>query len=194
MCDCNCTHQPIQPLSPERLERARIEFSYKRAMDAAKLETQDQLFSGIAIDIANSLSKCVSKKVAAVAVRDGNIVCVGVNGTAPGDENCCDHFNIDMSNLPVGHPDREAHSEWSNQYEGHAELNLVAKAAREGISLNGCTLYCTLQPCWGCSKYLKIAGIVRVVYTAKYDRVSKTDDKTLEYFEKRKIAVLYLQK
>ena len=154
----------------------------------------DATFARIAQELARSMSKCVSKQVAAVAVRSGNIICTGINGTAPGDENCCDHFNhVDMSHLPVGDPQREAHSAWSDQHEGHAELNLIAKAARDGVSLAGATLYCTLQPCWGCSKYLKMAGIVRIVYTSKYDRIVDTDDATIEYFKKHGIEVTYLQ-
>lgn len=45
----------------------------------------------------------------------------------------------------------------------HAEQNLVAFAAREGIQTKGCTVYVTHCPCSACSKSLIQAGIARVV-------------------------------
>lgn len=48
-------------------------------------------------------------------------------------------------------------------YSSHAEQNLVAFAAREGIRTSGCTVYVTHAPCSACSKSLIQAGIVKVV-------------------------------
>lgn len=45
----------------------------------------------------------------------------------------------------------------------HAEQNLVAFAAREGIQTKGCTVYVTHCPCSGCAKSLIQAGIAKVV-------------------------------
>lgn len=49
-------------------------------------------------------------------------------------------------------------------FAAHAEANLVAFAAREGIRTKGCTVYVTHACCSGCAKALIQAGIVRVVY------------------------------
>lgn len=46
----------------------------------------------------------------------------------------------------------------------HSEENAVLHAARIGVSLKGCTLYCTWPPCVRCARALIQAGIVRVVY------------------------------
>ena len=48
-------------------------------------------------------------------------------------------------------------------FTSHAEQNLIAFAAREGIRTRGCTVYCTHEPCAACAKTLIQAGIVRVV-------------------------------
>lgn len=54
-------------------------------------------------------------------------------------------------------------------FASHAETNLIAFAAREGIRTKGCTVYSTHQPCAACSRTLIQAGILRVFYlTSKF--------------------------
>jgi dCMP deaminase len=129
-------------------------------------ENLDKVFLNVAKEIG-SLSSCISKKVGAVAVKDGRLLSTGYNGTPPGHQNCCDHFKD---------KDPSTHREWSNMHETHAEMNVLNFAAKNGISLNGATLYCTLQPCWQCSKNFGAAGITRVVYKDLYDAVTNTSE------------------
>lgn len=49
-------------------------------------------------------------------------------------------------------------------FASHAEQNLIAFAAREGIMTRGCTVYVTHMPCSACSKTLIQAGVHSVVY------------------------------
>lgn len=49
-------------------------------------------------------------------------------------------------------------------FASHAEANLIAFAAREGISTKGCTVYVTHMPCSSCAKALIQAGIRCVVF------------------------------
>lgn len=48
-------------------------------------------------------------------------------------------------------------------FASHAEANLVAFAAREGIRTAGCTVYVTHHPCAACARTLIQAGVRRVV-------------------------------
>lgn len=48
-------------------------------------------------------------------------------------------------------------------FAAHAEQNLIAFAAREGIRTAGCTVYVTHYPCSACSRTLIQAGIAKVV-------------------------------
>lgn len=48
-------------------------------------------------------------------------------------------------------------------YASHAEANLIAFAAREGIRTKGCTVYVTHHPCSACARTLIQAGIECVV-------------------------------
>lgn len=122
----------------------------------------DKNFINIARELA-SASKCVSKQVGAVIVKNGRILSTGYNGTPSGYTNCCDHWNGEYT------PD---HHEWSKTYEIHAEMNAIIWAAKEGISIDGATIYVTLEPCSECSKNLIASGIKRIVYATPYEHTN----------------------
>ena len=122
----------------------------------------DQNFINIAKEIA-SASKCVSKQVGAVIVKNGRILSTGYNGTPPGYINCEDHWQGEYT---------KDHHEWSKTYEIHAEMNAIIWAAREGISIDGATIYVTLEPCSDCSKNLIASGIKRIVYDKAYEHTN----------------------
>lgn len=48
-------------------------------------------------------------------------------------------------------------------YTSHAEANLIAFAAREGIRTSGCTVYVTHHPCASCARTLIQAGVKKIV-------------------------------
>jgi dCMP deaminase len=119
----------------------------------------DQNYINIAAELA-SASKCVSKQVGAVIVKNGRILSTGYNGTPAGYTNCCDYWDNEYTS---------EHHEWSKTYEIHAEMNAIIWAAREGISIDGATIYVTLEPCSECSKNLIASGIKRIVYDKPYE-------------------------
>jgi len=119
----------------------------------------DKVFINIAKEIA-SASKCVSKQVGAVIVKDGRILSTGYNGTPAGYENCCDYWNGEYTS---------EHHDWSKTYEIHAEMNAIIWAARKGISIEDASIYVTLEPCSECSKNLIASGIKRIVYEIPYE-------------------------
>ena len=49
-------------------------------------------------------------------------------------------------------------------FASHAEQNLIAFAAREGIRTANCTVYVTHFPCSACARTLIQSGVSRVVY------------------------------
>ena len=131
----------------------------------------DANFINIATEIA-SASKCVSKQVGAVIVKDGRILSTGYNGTPAGFTNCCDYWKGEYT---------PEHHEWSKTYEIHAEMNAIIWAAREGISIEGATIYVTLEPCSECSKNVIASGIKRIVYAKEYEHThSKIISKFIE--------------
>jgi dCMP deaminase len=145
---------------------------------------KDKVFINIAKEIA-STSKCVSKQVGAVIVKEGRILSTGYNGTPAGYINCCDHWNGQYT---------KEHHEWSKTYEIHAEMNAIIWAAREGISIKDATIYVTLEPCSDCSKNLIASGIKRIVYDKEYEHTDssaitnfiKSNNVIIEKFENNK--------
>lgn len=119
----------------------------------------DRHFINIAHEIAKA-SKCVSKQVGAVIVRDGRILSTGYNGTPSGYVNCCDHWEGNYT---------AEHHDWSKTYEIHAEMNAIIWAAREGIRIKDATIYVTLEPCSECSKNIIATGIKRIVFDKSYE-------------------------
>ena len=121
----------------------------------------DKNFLNIAKELSFA-SKCVSKQVGAVIVKDGRILSTGYNGT-PGYQNCSDFWDGKYT---------KDHHDWSKTYEIHAEMNAIIWAARKGISIEGATIYVTLEPCSECSKNLIASGIKRIVYEKSYEHTN----------------------
>ena len=122
----------------------------------------DKNFLNIAKELSFA-SKCVSKQVGAVIVKDGRILSTGYNGTPAGYQNCSDFWDGKYT---------KDHHDWSKTYEIHAEMNAIIWAARKGISIEGATIYVTLEPCSECSKYLIASGIKRIVYEKSYEHTN----------------------
>lgn len=115
-------------------------------------------------------SKCVSKKVGAVLVKDNRIISIGYNGTPSGFKNCNEQFS------EIQYVDREEHHSWSDKYELHGELNAILFSAKNGISVDGCDLYVTLHPCDQCLKNIMQVGIKNIYYVFEYDKRSENNE------------------
>ncbi len=137
----------------------------------------DRNFINIAHEIATA-SKCVSKNVGAVIVKNGRILSTGYNGTPAGYTNCCDHWDGEYT---------DKHHEWSKTYEIHAEMNAIIWAAREGISIKDATIYVTLEPCSDCSKNIIASGIKRIVYDKSYEHTNS--DIVTRFIEENGVVV-----
>lgn len=131
----------------------------------------DKNFINIATELATA-SKCVSKHVGAVIVKDGRILSTGYNGTPEGHINCDEHWKGEYTS---------EHHEWSKTFEIHAEMNAIIWAARQGISIKGATIYVTLEPCSECSKNLIASGIKKIIYAKEYEH---TNSKIISQFIK----------
>lgn len=146
----------------------------------------NQLFMDIAYRFAQE-SHCLSYKVAAIAVKDQRIISTGINGSIAGSENCDEHFSKIYQSLLIGIRTREPsleqwiknqyrqeHHDFSLAYEIHAEQNMVATAAREGISLTGCNIYITAEPCDSCLKLLAAIRPQAIYFHELYDKTNNS--------------------
>jgi dCMP deaminase len=135
----------------------------------------DDYFMEIAKVVA-SRSTCLRRKAGAVLVKDKRILSTGYNGVPKGLPHCED-TGCPRADYPSG-----THHELCRAV--HSEQNAIVQAAIHGVSIEGATLYCTLQPCIICTKMLINAGIRRVVFREDYP-----DDGLLIFFKQAGIPV-----
>ncbi|MEM4165811.1 MAG: deaminase [Candidatus Bilamarchaeaceae archaeon] len=142
----------------EQIDRALADISTEFKIDRP---SWDEYFMSIAKQVATR-SNCIKRKVAAVIVRDKQIISTGYNGTPRGTRNCneggcprCNNFTESGKNL-------------DECFCSHGEENAIVQAAYNGVSTKGCTIYTTFSPCLLCTKMIINAGIVEVVYNERY--------------------------
>lgn len=102
-----------------------------------------------------NISKAKRKQVGAALVTNNGVILAGCNGMAPSGSNDCEY--TDESGVLFTKPETI-----------HAELSCILRAAKEGVSVVGSTLYTTLSCCKPCSEMVAAAGVKRVVYAEEY--------------------------
>ncbi len=137
----------------------------------------DQCYMAVA-EAHSQLSKGIRAKVGCCIVTTNGVMLGGCNGLAPKGGNCLEdkvYASIDaggwLDDLEVKYPYEDENGRYKLITKSeviHAELNSVLKAAKEGVSLLGATLYVTLSPCLVCAEMLVAVGIQRVVYSTDY--------------------------
>jgi len=50
----------------------------------------------------------------------------------------------------------------------HAEENAILQCAKDGVKIEGATLYCKMVPCYNCAMRIVRVGIKRVVAQKRY--------------------------
>ena len=129
------------------------------------------------MDIAKQVATratCDRKHVGAVVVRDRTILSTGYNGSIRGMPHCDE----------VGHMMESGHCVATV----HAEANAILQAAKNGVRIDGATLYTTASPCWPCFKLIANSGCVRIVYGEFY-----RDPRIFEVAAQLKLELVNLQ-
>ena len=132
----------------------------------------DTYFMEIARVVATRAT-CDRKHVGAVLVRDRTILSTGYNGSIRGLPHCSE----------VGHMMENGHCVATV----HAEANAIIQAAKNGVAIDGATIYTTASPCWPCFKLIGNAGINRIVFGEFY-----RDERIFEFAHKLSIDLVGL--
>jgi dCMP deaminase len=139
----------------------------------SKRASWDEYFMNIASVVA-SRSTCPRKFVGAVIVREKTILSTGYNGSIRGMPHCTE----------VGHMMENDHCVATI----HAESNAILQAAKNGVMIDGGTLYVTASPCWSCFKQIANAGIQKVVFAEFY-----RDERIFNVAQQLNIELIHLQ-
>ena len=113
--------------------------------------------------VVGERSTCRRHHMGAIAVRDKHILATGYNGAAAGLKDC---LELGCLRDELGIPSGERHEICRAI---HAEQNVIIQAALHGVSIEGCTIYCTHTPCVLCAKMLVNARIKRFVSSGHYN-------------------------
>lgn len=122
----------------------------------------DEYFMTITRQVAER-STCTRAKVGAVIVRDRSILATGYNGSPAGMPHCTEAgCLIYESRTPTGDIEQNCFRTI------HAEINAIAQAAKNGVSIRDASIYITHTPCIHCLKVLVNTGIRAIFYEKPY--------------------------
>lgn len=152
----------------------------------------DEYYYNIAVQAARN-SKCFSRKIGAILVKDKAVISTGYNGPPRGIPTCDNRWLIDKDFYDKYKPEKLKAPEDFEAVENtcprhvlgaksgelidicvaaHAEENSILSCAREGISTKGAIMYMTCSvPCCNCMIKIINAGVSELVMTgtAVYD-------------------------
>ena len=118
-------------------------------------------FKHMYMDIACRISECSYAKrlkVGAICVKDDRIISCGYNGTACGLDNNCEDENGNTISTVI-----------------HAEINMIAKIARQDGGAEGSTVFITHAPCVQCSLLMYQSGVKTIYYKEPYRKTEGID-------------------
>jgi dCMP deaminase len=98
------------------------------------------------------LSHSKRKRVGCIVVKDNNIISIGLNGTLPGEDNCCEDPATGLTHNGVI----------------HAEMNAMDKLAKTTGGAQGSTVFVTAAPCYSCAVRLANVEIKELYYGEIY--------------------------
>lgn len=142
--------------------KAKTEKMYEDIEQAIPRPSWDEYF----IEISKAVAKratCNRGRSGCVIARDKHILVTGYVGSPPGMPHCDE----------VGHLMKEVVHEDGTKTQHcmrttHAEQNAICQAAKQGIPLDGATLYCKMTPCATCARLIITSGIKMVVCEYQY--------------------------
>lgn len=150
---------------------------------------QKPSFNDIYMELAEKLalrSHCVKAQVGAVLTKDTRIISLGYNGPPAGTHNCDIEFPV------VGCP---RDSKGSCSLALHAEQNAILYAAKNGVSMQGATLYVTLSPCISCARVIYTTGIQKVYFMHSYAKYKGlANDEGVDFLKRFGVEVVEYKK
>jgi len=121
------------------------------------------------MQLVGTRATCDRGRSGCVIVKENRIICTGYVGSPSGLPHCDESGHmikkvIDDDGTVKQHCVRTI----------HAEQNAICQAAKYGISLQGSTLYCKMEPCRVCAMLIISVGIKRVVAEKQYHAAQET--------------------
>lgn len=142
--------------------KAKKKVKKKSPLKLYRRPSWDEYFMKI-MKIVGTRATCDRGRSGCVAVKNKRILATGYVG-APSGVKDCDELGHEMHMVIHADGKKTQHCIRGT----HAEQNVIAQAARIGVSLDGATLYVHMAPCYACAKMIINAGIARVLAGKDY--------------------------
>lgn len=142
----------------------------KRAVTPHRRPSWDEYFLKI-MKMVGTRATCDRGRSGCVAVKNKRILATGYVG-APAGVKDCDDLGHEMHTIIHADGKKTQHCIRGT----HAEQNVIAQAARMGVSLDGATLYVSMSPCYACAKMIINSGITRVIAPKDYHGATRTKE------------------
>ncbi len=118
---------------------------------------------------------------AVIVSKSNTILATGYVGAPPGQPHCDE----------VGHMMKTIIDENGNRSQHcvrtlHAEENAILQCAKDGIKLEGATIYCKMVPCYNCAMRIVRVGIKKVVAKKRYH----ADGLSMELFKNAGVEIV----
>lgn len=144
----------------------------------------DEYYHNLCIEVGKN-TKCMSREIGTVLVRDKTIISAGYNGPPRSVPHCNERYVLDLvlrgilEKKGINPDDKKVQSRCPRQVmgfksgegldwciAGHAERNALINAAREGHCTKGTTLYMSCGvPCTPCLIEILNSGVEEIVIT-----------------------------
>ena len=128
------------------------------------------------VKLVGSRGTCDRGKSGCIIVKDKQILSTGYVGSPKGMPHCDDEGHLMEDNHCIR--------------TTHAEQNAIVNAARNGMKIEGGTLYCTMFPCFVCAKLIVNAGILKVICSYDYH----ASNMSKELFAKAGLSYIIINK
>ncbi len=101
-------------------------------------------------------SGCFWRQIASIIVKDGKAIYSAYNKMLPNNDECY-KIGCIKDNLEPG-------TKTENCSAIHSEASCIARAAKDGVSLEGASIYVTTFPCPACAKLVAQSGLKKCFY------------------------------
>ena len=176
---CELKEEECSCMGARTEENGRDRTGLGYTVNEAPVNSWDEYFYNVAVQAARN-SKCFSRRIGAILVKDNTIISTGYNGPPRGIPTCDKRWKLDSDfltkygNLPdgtevAGKCPRYVLGAKSGEMmhlcvAGHAEENAILNCARLGIETKGTIMYMTCgMPCSKCWVKIINAGIKEIV-------------------------------
>ena len=140
----------------------QLETKHPDAVGPRSRPSWDEYFLEMVDNVATRAT-CDRGRSGCVIAKDTRVLATGYVGSPPGLPHC-----DEVGHLMKKVIDDDATVRQHCMRTVHAEQNAICQAAKYGISIEGATLYCKMEPCRTCAMLIISVGIKRVSCRRRY--------------------------